>query len=629
MILCLNEAKAEFKEVKQMKRTMKRHLSLILAVLMLLTSVGFSAVAQNGSTCTQHKPADPSNSDYYRVVNPDCENGGYTEYLCMLCGAVTSVGNYTAALGHDWGEEDYEYDEVNDCFYKYYPCTNEYVVKGQAEPRKCDAITYETDENGDKQVYYLACFVNNKVTKEFDSNYKYTNLAVSYKDEYLQVSYVKKGEKAVYNGKDPYRAKDKDFGMYDFIGWSTTPDAEATGELTVNANNTVFYPVFKGDVSIKHRVTFYGIDEQLTYPQSVLHGKAATYKVNGIGPDYYPDPVKEADLVNTYEFAGWVISNDDSKVIKTQDIENTPIYDNVLFLPRFNATKKDYTLKLYQETFVDGKAKHNLYKYEGNEAVFEGIHLETNLLGEDAPEGIALINDPSVITRKSDKTYSYSWKKDRNTGAGVWRVLKADGSYGSEVTLNNFKVNANDIIETKDDAGNVTERTIQLVPVFEKNLIRYTVDIEMAVPYGEDDSYYRGEAEVQVLYYDADGRQQLAAVGKTNADGKFRCYLNYRVPFTINVVSYDHKYIGSQMIFDLVKAETGGTEAEAKLNYQRVSMDLNPEYETHCSCIHHVAFLQPIIVRIYNILYTFFNYKYVCCYDMYSTIGPLLDYMPD
>ena len=55
-------------------------------------------------------------------------------------------------------------------------------------------------------------------------------------------------------------------------------------------------------------------------------------------------------------------------------------------------------------------------------------------------------------------------------------------------------------------------------------------------------------------------------------------------------------------------------------------MKLNPEYETHCSCIHHNALLQPIVVRLFNILYSFFNVKYVCCYDMYSTIGPLLDY---
>ncbi len=605
-----------------MKRTMKKYLSLILAVLMLLTSAGITAFAQDGATCAQHKPADPSNSDYYRVVNPDCENGGYTEYLCMLCGAVISEGNYSVALGHDWGEEAYEYDEENDCYYKYKPCIREFVVEGQADTEKCDAVSYELDEEGNNVVYYSYKFVNDKVAAAYDPDIKYTNLAIAYVDEpiVLQEGFIKAGEKAVYEKTNkPFRAKDKNFGAYDYIGWSATPDDTKPRDLTVNANNAVFYPVFEGDATVDYNVTFYGVDDvQLTRPQLVVHGKSATYKINGVGPDSYPDPVKEEDIVNTYEFAGRVIRGDESDPIATTEIENTPIYDTVLFLPEFNAVKKDYTLKLYEETFVNGKAKHNLYTYNGNKAVFEGVKLETNLLDKDAPEGISLINDSSVITRKSDKTYFYTWN-------GEWRVLREDGSYGSKVKLNNFKVNAYDIIETKDEAGNVIERTIQLVPVFEKNLIRYAVDIEMAVPYGEDNSYYRGEAEVQVIANDG----QLEAIGKTDANGVFRCYLNYKVPYTINVVSYDHKYLGSQMIFDLVKAETGGTEAEAKLNYQRVSMDLNPEYETHCRCIHHNSLLQPIIVRIFNILYTFFNHKYVCCYDMYSTIGPLLDYTPD
>ena len=125
--------------------------------------------------------------------------------------------------------------------------------------------------------------------------------------------------------------------------------------------------------------------------------------------------------------------------------------------------------------------------------------------------------------------------------------------------------------------------------------------------------------------------RQLVASGKTDANGKFRCRLNYQVPFTVTVATADGKYLGNAIISDLIKPlnDTGDENIEAEINKCRVDMQLKPEYETHCSCIHHNALLQPIFVRILNILYTFFNVKYVCCYDMASTIGPLLDYVDD
>ena len=43
-------------------------------------------------------------------TEPTCTEEGYTTYTCSVCGA-TYVGDYVPALGHDWGEPTYEWNE--------------------------------------------------------------------------------------------------------------------------------------------------------------------------------------------------------------------------------------------------------------------------------------------------------------------------------------------------------------------------------------------------------------------------------------------------------------------------------------------------------------------------------------
>lgn len=585
-----------------MKRTMKKHLSLILAVLMLFTSVGFNVVA--ASDC-KHQ-TDMNNPDYQKVTNPTCDKGGYTEYLCTMCGDVVSEGDYKQPLGHVYSEDKYEEDKENECFYKYQECTREFVVDG--EKITCGSKSYET-ENNVKTVYYLVTFVHDKVTAEYDSSIKYTSVTSTYKAPVvLQESYVKKGDEAVYEGNPIYTYKTKEYGAYQYIGWATesltaTADdnlgLEDCDSLENIQANTTFYPVFEG-LGAKYNVYFNDYtNTPLTKAQEVEHGKYATYRIGGIaGNDFYDDPTRPEDIVNTYEFAGWITAQDDRRVIPMEKIEQEPIYGTVTFYPSFTPVKK-----LYNVEFRD--ADKNLI------STFNGLTLESNLYN---------VNDIAKLTpaKESDNTYFYTW-------TGKWQVLREDGSLGSVVDLRYFEVISNDIIEAKDKNGTVLSRTIRLVPVFTQTLIRYAVDIEMGVPFGEDMDYYRGEAEVQVIANNG----QLVAAGKTDANGKFRCYLNYQVPFTVNVASYEGKYLGTALITSLTKSPKGDEDEAANYNHILVSMEKNPEYETHCSCIHHNSLLQPIFVRILNLLYTFFNYKYVCCYDMYSTIGPLLDYTAD
>ena len=608
-----------------MKRTIKKHLSFLLAVVMLMTSVMFSVGAVE-SACTSHSIA-PGNPAYYKVVNPTCEEEGYTIYYCTNpnCKAEVDRGNYVEALGHKYGSWKYKafYNEDGSeikGYYKYRKCIREYV-NGE-DITKCGSTNYEI-ENGKRVVYYLVKFVNNKVTATYEKDVTYTDLAATFEEELVYETYVKSGATAAYGGTELIRDKTKAYGKYDHLGWTTKSNLEATVDNNLSYSdcvslknitaNTTFYPVFRGD-SVAYSVIFYNFNEQLTNAQLVGHGNFPKFS----RPDgkLYEDPKKEADIVNYYDFNGWAPAMYETSGILTESIETTHIYGDVNFYATFKPVAKNYTVE-----FCD-------YNEGEPVAVFDGVNLGTNLLTQGAnSEAISnLVYAGSDMFKKpSDDIYYYTW-------TGEWQVLLGEGVYGSTVNLNRFEITEDDYTIAKDGEANTIllpgereepKKVIRLVPVFERRLVSYAVDIEMHIPSSEDSYYSLSNAEVYVVA--ANG--QLVKSGTTDSNGRFRCYLNYQIPFTVTVATADGKYVGTKQIDTLLKDKTGNVDYEAsELNKCVVPMELNPEYETHCSCIHHNSLLQPIFVRILNILYSFFNVKYVCCYDMYSTIGPLLDY---
>lgn len=621
-----------------MKRTMKKHVSLLLAVLMLLTSVGFNVIAAGEHT---HIP----DTDNAVVVNPTCTDKGYTEVFCLVpgCGESLYKTNYTEALKHTYS--DCKYEETENGYYKYWECTRQYTVKG--EVKSCDAKKYETEADGTtKTLYCKVSFVNNRVTASYDPEIKYTDVAATFKDEELYSCFVKRGEPVEYEGLIvPFREKTVEYGEYESLGW-TTEDVEATAEenlteakcvdlatitATYEGRDIVLYPVFAG-LNTRYTVIFYNYNnDKITNPQPVDHGTPAKYS-DPTGK-LYPTPTKDEDIVNYYEFSGWSANMAQTEGVSNDVIESTPIYGDAHFYPAFKPVAKRYTLEFYDET------GENLLTYKNKDAVFENINIDTNFYTKGGAYEDIVDLTKTKREKASDKTYYYVW-------TGNWRVLRGDDTLGSIVNFNDFEVFADEIINEVDKDGNPVyigdlpegytakdqpnkepKKIIRLVPVFERRLRVYSVDIEMQIPYGEDNDYYRGDAVVHVTA----NNNQLVASGKTDANGKFRCRLNYQVPFTVTVATADGKYLGNAIISDLIKPlnDTGDENIEAEINKCRVDMQLNPEYETHCSCIHHNALLQPIFVRILNILYTFFNVKYVCCYDMASTIGPLLDYVDD
>ncbi|MBQ7005727.1 MAG: hypothetical protein IJN68_04785 [Clostridia bacterium] len=611
-----------------MKKTMKRYLSLLLAAIMLVTTFSFAASAAN--VCTSHQTA-VGNPDYCKVVNPTCATEGYTIYYCINCGQEVSRGDPKSALGHKFNAGEFVPVDGGNSYRKQYTCLREYTQDGKVV--SCPVKEYETD-GGKEVVYYLVEFINNKVTAGYNEDIDYAEVADTFTEKTLFTTYVRAGEEAIYAESTPFREKTLEFARYLFIGWTEDADlADATMEDNLGdedcradlviTKNTKLYPVFEGltkdeNGPIMHRVQFFEFSANnavspVTNPQYVLHGDSPKFS-DPAGVLYNP-PAKEEDVVNTYKFEGWsakAYMPYSKTLIKNEDIESTPVYGDVNFYPVYSAQPKEYTVEFYDDVLFAGKRNLLKYTVDGKkyDAVFDGINLETNLL---AKEGIALLNnDATALAKPADDDYIYVW-------TGKWAILNENGTIGRTVSLTSLGIYDNEF--TVNDEG---KKVIKLVPVYERKRQLYAVDIEMLVPSSEDRDYYRGGADVHVVANNG----QLVASGTTDADGIFRCYLYNQTPFTVTVATSDDKYLGTGTISILEKAYDGNQDIEAQLNRCAVQMELNPEYETHCRCLHHNPFFQPIWVRMLNILYNIFNFKYVCCYDMYSTIGPLLEYTP-
>ena len=634
-----------------MKKRMNKQLALLLAVLMLFSSIGINAVAANNHECQ----TSIGNPKYSKEISPTCDEEGYTENYCVHCGKLVSKSDYKEAIGHKY--EKVGYDPADGKAYnKYRECTRYYTENGQTVST-CGSREYEEDDNG-RTRYYKVTFVNNKTTDTYYEDIPYTSVAKTYKDETLYTCYVKKGDEIAYEGNDvPYREKTLYYGKYDYIGWTTDSELDATvsenlsGDdcvdlinLSDNLNQAdlVLYPVFMG-VNVAHEVIFYGTNgEKLTNSQFINHGETPLFS-NPEG-NLYKAPTKDEDIKNYYKFAGWTAHKNQLTGIPNNEIESKPVYGDIFYHPTFEPVAKNYVVEFYDET-----GKTLLKLDDESYAVFEGVNLDADF-NTTENEAYKQLLDFSLkaVEKKSDKEYRYTW-------AG-WQILCADDSLGSKIVDVNSKngkvtfkgfsnIGSSDFFIDVDEEGNIIyldgtledglvtdtkpnkdpnkepRKVIRLVPVFYRQLEYYAVDVKMQLPAGEDPDYYLGQADVHIV----DRNGQLKESGLTNADGVQRFYIPYVVPYTVTVATYDGKYIGTATISDLEKRATFEDD-EAEANKCLVEMKLNPEYETHCSCIHHNALLQPIVVRLFNILYSFFNVKYVCCYDMYSTIGPLLAY---
>ncbi len=198
--------------------------------------------------------------------------------------------------------------------------------------------------------------------------------------------------------------------------------------------------------------------------------------------------------------------------------------------------------------------------------------------------------------------------------------------------------------EYRDYASSV--KNIKLKPVYKEIRIEYPLALRIVIPADEaaPEDYYDG-LRVQVTGQNGN----LLAAGETkklNKEGSDKystectLYASKNNLYNISVVSANGKYIATDgfrwdYYFDEIYSyneKNGlrpGDDGYKKLEMNLIlSEDYVANQNKRCNCLCHNSFLRPIWVRVLNLLYSFFGVKYVCCYDMYATIGDLLAYGP-
>ncbi|MBQ1966355.1 MAG: hypothetical protein II356_00115, partial [Clostridia bacterium] len=287
-----------------------------------------------------------------------------------------------------------------------------------------------------------------------------------------------------------------------------------------------------------------------------------------------------------------------------------------------------------------------LYEYRGYWETEKGhkVYLENFTV----PKGSIDFNDPIYLKDENgnyfkttggdnleiEELHSYyenvNGYFNKNIITYVYPVTE-DGEYivntsGKPVTLlvydkgiQKIDSNGNRIAFTQADA--VAFRNIKIKPVYFQRVIDRKVTIVTNIPSGElipED--YKSGLIVQVTNEEG----QLLAAGKTK-DHKCELVLPKAEIYNITVVSPNEKYYAEKgIVWSVFKAMYDNNEdiiMDLSLN-----KEYSEEHQSRCRCICHNSFFRGIWVRVLNIMYRLFKIEYVCCYDMYATIGDLLAY---
>lgn len=581
-----------------MKKTLKRALIVIALVVTAVLVFSFSSSAVENCGVGNHLTGT-------RVVEPTCTEGGWTETYCTVCKEVFGKDTFTTALGHDFVNANWTYAVSGDG----------YIYQAKCARENCNTVT------NDGKFYYAVTLANPWTTETTTTKdeLSYATLAKTYKTATITdvngnecVLYVEQGDTiadyvvANYEGIESYsygnntatswlwnminrnlifRQKDKDYGKYTFTGWTTYENnAEADSffdvEATAIEENTTLYSSFKGEL-VYYTVSYVNQNgKKLTIPFEVAHGAKADDSIflpdtNGV---YGNPPSLEESTGFYYVFTGW-------------DRDINAIYGNCEIVAEFDTVRKTY-----RYVFCD---------YQGNPIYLsDGTPITEDITYGKAATVTQII--PSSATAKpADSVYIYSW-------SGEWLIKDTN------LCVNNGGVNAFTVpnyVEYKD-IRHVDCDTIYLVPGYVTKKAIYDVVITIKIP---EDNYYLGEVNIQIT--DANG--QIVGYGATDVNGEFTCTVNYSDQFYVTAVTPDEKYVGEGTF----RYRSSDGKYYCTVN-MAISESYNNDNSYKCTCIHHNTLFRSIWVRILNLLYRLFNVKYVCCYDMYATIGSLLSYTP-
>ncbi|MDD6012239.1 MAG: hypothetical protein PUC33_05275 [Oscillospiraceae bacterium] len=431
---------------------------------------------------------------------------------------------------------------------------------------RCSEVYTET-ENGNPVIFYKVEFWNDTVADTYCTDVTYTKLVEKTKSQLLYTTYVKSGSTAVYKGATPIREKDKSYGSYTFKGFEAKDAADNTVEIDLKevTANARAVATFTG-VTVYHKVTFFSeVGKPISGEVTVPHGGSID------DSNIKPFATKSEDVQYKYQFKSW-------------SININQVYDSVGAIAQYTRIPKAY--------------KFVYYSYDG-----QPMRIDSGADSQPAQETVAYGSASSMKVQleaearkreeKPDAMYAYKW-------TGKWELRNRPGFY----------ISLDYMIVPEGTLERVEE--VQITPVYVKTPVVYTLNVQILPPKNETiDSLL--DITVQVT----DGRGQLIAAGKTNADGIFTCSVNYSDAYYITAVTPDNRFEceGTAQFF------SGGN-----IINKTMRLELNEDFNTRCNCICHNVLFRPLWVQILNLLYRLFGIKHVCCYDMYATIGDLLAY---
>ena len=604
-----------------MKKTLKRAMLVSVVIMAFVLMMSFASSAASDCGTGNHNLIELEGQ------KATCTEPGYTVSYCTLCERVVGTTITENALGHDYKGAEYEYEQVGSYYKRGLTCQRE----------DCGETVYDThlDENNMSAFdrYYLVELVNPFVADTYCADVTYTKVIESHKEEVISKKkdaeygkwYIKEGETlesyaqglgyadyeawmaAVDNENFVQRFKDKAFGAYDLIGWTESKmesglfdeeDLVDFAATKVTANDKI-YAAFEGDPNVNYLVQFMNANgAYFTTQFNVRHGQKADDSI-------FKPVVEDGEVVYTggqlvlpetmksyYEFKGW-----------NYDINN--VYGNVTFTAVYDEFNKVYEYQL--KTWDDDKEEFVIS--DATATAVCGMSLEYTL-----PEG-KTIND--ITARPKDRTYLYSWNGNWMTEDGLgFNSKNTQPPYGSLDT------------RYKDTEGYAP---IVLTPTYNKNYNLYetTIVIKFANTVQFDNEIYERNRylnNLNVQITDANG--QLMTRGTANlVEGtdyaEFTCVLYDSTSYTVTVTSERNKYSGATV---LSRNYVYAYDAPV---YISVALTLDEDYVEgqSCRCICHNSLFKPIWVKILNLLYNLFNVKYVCCDDMYASIGDLLAYV--
>ena len=598
-----------------MKKSIKKYLILALVVAtVILTSVCVASAANNSVYYCSNCKAIIS-PVIVGTHAPTCENEGYSDIACNICNKTIEGVHYNIvpALGHNMGEKTYVAITDSEENITHFELT------AVCARKDCGYTETALDKKGSPIKYYRYEFINEygKV-KEYAKDYPIVKIpATSDKSSFEPVEvycqYVEAStpdKKVTISGstiKSAVRPADKAFGEYDFLGWQSENDTEPTKVIEVSENpaaiNT-YYAKFNGNTTsdVTYTVNFYSdkgyVISQLS--ETVAHGRVIA-DMDSITWD-------KADDVNyRYEFAGWVWMTDRKTVVDKDFVFYGAPGENktINLVATYTSVAKKYR---FSYCYADGTP----IMLRGSAAIDE---VTNGMVGSDKmnpDKGIEII---TKLVKTDNKLRGYSDKYNNYIFTGKWII---EGNNGRVLDL--YEMNLTGLLDTEE----FPDRYYTLVPQYEP--ITRLYDLNVKVYFGTTKENHDSSITITITNTDGDFINSVTLNdADVDDDGfyNFTAKLPYAERYNVSVVSesYTGYVINDKGVAQ--KPSSGYDNKTEEFSDLVVEMRLNEKEP--CDCICH-GFLQPVVVKIYNIINSLFKKKIVCCDDMYATIGHKLNY---